>query len=359
MIDETIDEVLSGKGTISFSCTSPKGVLTPPPPPTPKQNKVPLSCQIVFEPNESLTTVKSCMSPVNQKPPPSVEDPSIFTFHELNPIQLNTPRIHSNSIDSIKLSESSPIHSSERQTSSPEITILQRKRPSNFKLKIQPETPACSISTEDLPSTSTSPIPITPTVNDKPASWTDTPIPSSSENASIISTEHFDQHPVADSSVVPDTNSKDPIIKEGKLDDEQPQVIHPNDEPHGIDFNEHFPLEINNLFVPSTSPRLAPSSSSEIISSSTMNQPLPTLPNERSSISLLPCKTENTYIYDHFVPNFSSSSFLREDNSAATSSTPRSNHSFDQKPYPVVDAYFQDDCQSQVRMFSDLHKHCL
>lgn len=325
MIDETIDEVLNGKVTIACVCKSSKSV------PTPKQNKVRLASQIRFETDESLPMIKSSMSPESQKPPPCMDDISIFTFDEQNSTPLNTPRIHSTSIDSNRLFSPPPNNISQRQTTPTKKPTSPLKRLSDPQIRIHPETPIRSIPPEELPSTNASPITSIPTVNEKPVPWTDTPMPSSTENASITSTENCDQHPVIDSSEAPDTNSKTPVIKQEKLDEEQTQVIHLHNESYANDIDERFPSEINNT-----------------LASTTTNQPLPTVPKERSSVLLLPCKTENKYIYDHFFPNFSSSSSSREDTSTA-----RPNPSFDQKPCPVVEAYFQDGSQSKVRISSD------
>lgn len=362
IVDETITEVIGGKGIIPVS--QPPTPIVPSPPPASQQQqqqRVSLTRQIVWEPIELVSTSRRCPSPINQKPPILIENLKPVTSNELDFILPNTSAIQSDSNDSIKESPlSPPTETPKKHALSTEISTPKAKRGPKLKVKAQPVTPTYSSSNEDVVLTKASSATSTPNANDKPIPSTDTPMPSS-ETTILIPMEHSDQQCERDSVEVPDIDSTDNEVNNQNSNTELPLIIHPNDQPQTIDSDDLLSLKINNVFSASTPPPSL-SSASEMTSSSTTNQVLPTVPKERSSSLLIPCKTENTYIYDFFIPNLSSSSSLRDENptnssKTTTSSTPRHQHSSDQQSCPVVDAYFNENPQSQVRLFSNVQTY--
>ena len=349
-IDEVIDRVLQGGVTIRL-IGSPKSSTPSPSPPT-LQHRVPLSSQIILEPIEVLATPKQSASSFDPKPVLIIENSNPSASNESDSIQLNIVKIHSDSNESTKQQPLSPTDIPKKHALSNETTSPKAERPSKLKKKNDPVTPTYNISNDDMRLTRAS--------STTAMVLTDIAIPSSSSSETVIimPMDHSDRESARDSMEVPDIDRTDDVVNnQNSSTNEQPLVIHPSDQPHGIDSDDLFSLEIKNEFSSSTpSPSL--SSLSETTSSSTTNQVIPTVSKERSSSLLVPCKTVNTYIYDFFIPNLSSSLSSRDENPShsllTTSSTAEHHHSSNQQSCPLMDTYFLNNSQSQVRLFSDV-----
>jgi hypothetical protein len=321
VVDETITEVLQGKGSIPTHKSSTPSV-------PPQKTKQPLSSQIVWESNGPVTT-KTYVSPLHQEQQSSISNSNTSTSNG----EIITHITGQGVFPSI--TEQSQMNNTKKRVRSKPTSNQKPKRTTKSKInvsqiKTSPGTPKSNI-------------------GGKPASWSDALVSSSSvDSAKMTSIGLSDHYPINDSLEMPEIDHD--IFKDPMSNTEGIQIIPTNDQHHGIDIDYLFSPKNEKNFNSSTPP------SSLVLMPSTTNQLLNELSLENSSDTSNVLETNATDIYEELLAAFSEPT--REENpvtsTVTNSSDLHNNYPPEQQSYSQNDLYFETNLQTQVRLLSDV-----
>jgi hypothetical protein len=306
VVDETITEVLQGKGNIPIHTPS-----------TPQQTKPSLIARMVLESNEPTTT-KTYVSPLYQE-----QQPSMPTSNGQSIIHITEQGVFPSIAEQNQMNTSSATNNTKKRVGSKPTSNTKPKRTTKSMV-------------------STSPVTSTSNIGSKPSPWSDTRTSSSSgDSATITSVGLSDYSFISSSLNISDVNQ----INYPVSSPERIQVIHTNDQHHGIMLHDIFSPENDKEFHSSTPPPL------KLPMSSSMNSV--SIENSSDTSNVLITNTNDPFD-DFLSPNpLSSSSIWQEDQVTSTvmiPSDPPNNVLPEQQSYSRNDPYLK----SQVRLLFDV-----
>lgn len=311
-VDETITEVIGGKGDISLSSSSKSTA-------SQQQKQQPISPQMVWTSSGPLPTTRTYLSPLHQKQQPSTDDSVISPLNRQNVMETTSPVIRLN------FPEQNQTNILTQQQPKAK-TASKRRRPNS-----KPKQPTNNSPQLNTTSSSAS----TPTLLDNRMAWPDTPrsLPSCG-SLTTVPTDNTNQHLIINSLSLTDIDHSDAMLHYSVFNYE-PIDIYSSHEQNETAFDDIFP----------STPLLSTMSITE-----SMLQSAERLPNN------LPTSLPNMD-YDEFFrePTPSSSSTLEENQSRLFVSTPPnvSNNSLpEQQYYSQTNTLFDTNPQSQVRLLS-------
>jgi hypothetical protein len=311
MVDETICEVVEGKGNISLlnsstSTTSP-------------QRKSSVSTPHSWESNGPTTTTRRYSSPVHQIQQSLTYDSNISTLNRPSFGEMIQQVIRPNFTEQSPMNTLTAMNNNKKRNGSKSMNNSGPKRAYKPTIKRKQQTT------------------ITTSVTSTPSSWRDIPIGNSN------------QHLITDSLQIQDINQNGTMMNYSVINNGQIHIIHPNYD-HQIELDDIFSPAIDEF--PSSTPPHPLSSvsiSSQLLDSESAAQ---------SSNTFILSLTNPNDVYDDYFPHALPSSSTWEENQVTSSVlTPpdaQNNQLLQQQYYSPNDPSLNTNLQSQVRVLSDV-----
>ncbi|CAF1300719.1 unnamed protein product [Rotaria sp. Silwood1] len=359
-IDQTISDVINGKGKISLNNKSISPSVKQ------QQKKQPLSAQLVWESTVPVTT-KATQPPLNQEQQQQQQkltyESNTLTLNRPNVLNITPSKTHSPSTGQSNinklLQQKTGTDNSKKRDRSKSTSSIKSKRPSASNINM-PHPTATSSSSQDMQRTTPTTPPITsqPNLVNTLISWSNASTTSSSPGrvtttttatTSIASNENLNHNLTNNSWQTLNIENNDALNDYYGSHDEQRQMPYTKNH-HDIEIDDEFLAQAHEHFNSSTPPPPLQSASTGIISEILT----PTSIDKSLSISAASVINADD-VYENFFQSYTPSCLSISQENQVTSSvlTPpdfQSNHLQQQQYYSQVDEYFESQLQSQVRM---------